>query len=156
MEKQNKSIMNRFYFFVVGIFLFAFLLVAKLIFIQTQEGEYYRSLAQQRTVKNFVLAPSRGNIYADDQSLLATTVPQYEIRWDAKVVSDQRFQAHKKELAKNLAPLIGKTQNACLVMLEKAKRSGNRYTLIARNLTYSEYKQIKQLPLFSLPSLRGG
>lgn len=156
MEAQNKSIMNRFYFFVVGIFLFAFLLVGKLIFIQTNEGDHYRTLAQQRTVKNFVLAPSRGNIYADDQSLLATTVPQYEIRWDAKVVSDQRFQTHKTNLAKGLAPLIGKTQNACLAMLEKAKRTGSRYTLIARNLTYSEYQQIKQLPLFSLPSLRGG
>ena len=43
------------------------------------EGDYYRDLAQQRTVKNFVLQPSRGNIYADDESLLATTVPRYEI-----------------------------------------------------------------------------
>lgn len=156
MEANEKQIMNRFYLFVVGLFLFAFVLVGKLIFIQTQEGDHYRALAKQRTVKNFVLAPSRGNIYADDQSLLATTVPQYEIRWDAKVVSDKRFQIHKKELAKGLSTLLGKTFNDCLAMLEKAKRTGNRYTLIARNLTYSEYQQIKQLPLFSLPSLRGG
>ena len=156
MEVNDKHIMNRFYLFVVGLFLFAIVLIGKLVFIQTQEGEKYRALAKQRTVKNFVLAPSRGNIYADDQSLLATTVPRYEIRWDAKVVSDKRFQIHKKELAQGLSSLLDKTANECLVMLERAKRTGNRYTLIARNLTYSEFQQIKQLPLFSMPSLRGG
>ena len=63
---------------------------------------------------------------------------------------------NKDALAEGLAPLLGKSKSACLSMLEKAKRAGNRYTLIARNLTYSEYRQIKQLPLFSMPSLRGG
>ena len=79
MEVNDKPIMNRFYLFVVGLFLFAFVLIGKLVFIQTQEGEKYRALAKQRTVKNFVLAPSRGNIYADDQSLLATTALDYLI-----------------------------------------------------------------------------
>ena len=156
MEANKKQIMNRFYLFVLGLFLFSFLLMGKLIFIQTQEGDHYRALAKQRTVKNFVLAPSRGNIYADDQSLLATTVPQYEIRWDAKVVTNKKFQTHKKKLAEGLSPILGKTVNSCLMMLEKAKRTGNRYALIARNLSYSEYQKIKQLPLFSLSSLRGG
>ena len=156
MDKQEKQIMNRFYLVVLCLFLFAIVLVAKLFIIQTQEGEYYRALAQKRTVRNFILEPSRGNIYADDESLLATTVPRYEIRWDAQVPSNERFNQNKDALAEGLAPLLGKSKSACLSMLEKAKRAGNRYTLIARNLTYSEYRQIKQLPLFSMPSLRGG
>ena len=58
-------------------------------------------------------------------------------------------------MANGLGPIIGKSATACLSMLEEAKRKENRYTLIARNLTFSEYQQIKQLP-FSLPSLKGG
>jgi len=154
--EQQKQIMNRFYLFVLGLFLFAIVLIGKLVFIQMQEGDYYRELAQQRTVKNVVLQPSRGNIYSDDESLLATTVPRYEIRWDAKVPSNDAFQRNKKELAKGLAALLGDTQQHHLLKLERAKRKGNRYTLIGRNLTYSEYKQIKKLPLFSMSSLRGG
>ena len=154
--EQQKQIMNRFYLFVLGLFLFAIVLIWKLVFIQMQEGDYYRELAQQRTVKNVVLQPSRGNIYSDDESLLATTVPRYEIRWDAKVPSNDAFQRNKKELAKGLAALLGDTQQHHLLKLERAKRKGNRYTLIGRNLTYSEYKQIKKLPLFSMSSLRGG
>lgn len=154
--EQQKQIMNRFYLFVLGLFLFAFVLIGKLIYIQTQEGDYYRTLAEQRTVKNVILQPSRGNIYSDDESLLATTVPRYEIRWDAKVPSEGAFNQNKKELAKGLADVLGNSANHQLLTLERAKRKGNRYTLIGRNLTYSEYKQIKTLPLFSLPSLRGG
>lgn len=154
--EQQKQIMNRFYLFVLGLFLFAFVLIGKLVYIQIQEGDYYRELAQQRTVKNVILQPSRGNIYSDDESLLATTVPRYEIRWDAKVPSNDAFQRNKKELAKGLAALLGDTQQHHLLKLERAKRKGNRYTLIGRNLTYSEYKQIKKLPLFSMSSLRGG
>ena len=155
MEPQ-KQIMNRFYLFVLGLFLFAFVLVGKLIYIQTQEGDYYRALAEKRTVKNVILQPSRGNIYADDESLLATSVPRYEIRWDAEVPAEDAFQKNKKELAKGLSEVLGNTANHHLLVLERAKRKGNRYTLIGRNLTYSEYKQIKALPLFSLSSLRGG
>ena len=63
---ETKTIMNRFYLVVLGMFVFACLLVYKLVVIQFAEGDYYRDLAQQRTVKNFVLQPSRGNIYSDD------------------------------------------------------------------------------------------
>ncbi|MGB2475926.1 MAG: penicillin-binding protein, partial [Flavobacteriaceae bacterium] len=98
--------MNRFYLFVLGLFLFAFILVGKLFFIQTQQGDYYRQLAQKRTVKNFELAPSRGNIYADDESLLATSVPRYEIRWDAQVVSTAFFEKNKTKLAQGLSQLL--------------------------------------------------
>lgn len=148
--------MNRFYLFVLGLFLFAFILVGKLFFIQTQQGDYYRQLAQKRTVKNFELAPSRGNIYADDESLLATSVPRYEIRWDAQVVSTALFEKNKTELAQGLSQLLGKPAKKYLSLLTNAKFKGNRYALIARNLTYSEYKKVKALPLFSLPALRGG
>ena len=156
MEAQNKQLMNRFYLVALGLFLFAFVLVGKLFFIQTQEGEYYQKLAKQRTVKNVILEPSRGNIYADDKSLLATSVPRYEIRWDAQVPSMALFSTHKNDLALGLSELLGRSKTNVLRMLERAKRNGNRYTLIARNLSYSEYKRVKSLPLFAMSSLRGG
>ena len=109
--EQQKQIMNRFYLFVLGLFLFAFVLVGKLLYIQTQEGVYYRELAQKRTVKNVILQPSRGNIYSDDESLLATTVPRYEIRWDAKVPSNDLFQRNKKALPKVCQIFLVKPKN---------------------------------------------
>ena len=153
---ETKTITSRFYLVVLGMFVFACLLVYKLFVIQFSEGDYYRDLAQQRTVKNFVLQPSRGNIYADDESLLATTVPRYEIRWDAKVPSEKLFQEHKDSLAILLGALFEKPSSFYLQKLQRARTKKNRYLLVGRNLNYSTYKKIKGFPLFSKSSMRGG
>ena len=61
----------------------------KILYIQIHEGSYYKKLAKERTLKNFEIQASRGNIYSDDNSLLATSVTKYEIRWDSKVPSQK-------------------------------------------------------------------
>ena len=72
--------MYRYYLSLTLIIFFAFVLIFKLLYIQIHEGDYYKSISKNNTIKNFILEPSRGNIYADDNSLLATTTPRYEIR----------------------------------------------------------------------------
>ena len=61
----------------------AIAIAVKLTNIQWVEGDYYRKLAKERTVKNFVIPANKGNIYSADGSLLATSIPNYEIRFDA-------------------------------------------------------------------------
>ena len=93
--------MFRYYISLVFIVFFAFILVGKLLYIQIEEGDYYRKLSENNTIKNFILEPSRGNIYSDDNSLLATTTPRYEIRWDSKVPSELDFKKNKKIFQKD-------------------------------------------------------
>ena len=56
---------------------------ARILMIQTVERRAGRPrgrvLSQRRTI-----APARGQILAEDGSLLATSVPVYDLRWDAK------------------------------------------------------------------------
>ena len=156
MEPIEKKIMFRYYISLTFIVFFAFVLIGKLLYIQIKEGEHYRKLSEDNTIKNFILEPSRGNIYSDDNSLLATTTPRYEIRWDSKVPSDINFLSNKKDLSIGLSKILGKTPKYYLNVLNKARHEGNRYLLISRNLSYSQYKEIKELPLFNLSSLKGG
>lgn len=156
MENRKKKIMNRTYLVGLSLILFSFLLVGKLIHLQFFEGEKYRDLASSRTVKNVELQPSRGNIYADDGSILATSVARYEIRWDAAVPSKTAFNANKVALSKGLATVLDLTQEQFLLRLERAKRNKNRYLLIGKGLTYSKLQKLKSLPLFNLPSYKGG
>ena len=156
MKPIEKKIMFRYYISLIFIVFFAFVLIGKLLYIQIEEGEYYRKLSENNTIKNFILEPSRGNIYSDDNSLLATTTPRYEIRWDSKVPSDINFLSNKKDLSIGLSKILGKTTQYYLNVLNKARQEGNRYLLISRNLSYSQYKEIKELPLFNLSSLKGG
>ena len=156
MNRIEKKIMFRYYISLGFIVFFAFILIGKLLYIQIREGDYYRNISANNTIKNFILEPSRGNIYSDDNSLLATTTPRYEIRWDSKVPSESNFQEKKVNLSKGLSKILGKSFHYYLNILNNARKEGNRYLLISKNLSYSKYKQIRGLPLFNLSSLKGG
>ena len=156
MDSIERKIMFRYYISLTFIVFFALILIGKLFYIQIEEGDYYRKISENNTIKNFILEPSRGNIYSDDNSLLATTTPRYEIRWDSKVPSEQNFQKNILNLSKGLSMILGKKFNYYLDILKRARKDGNRYLLISRDLSYSQYKQIKKLPLFNLSSLKGG
>ncbi len=156
MNRIEKKIMFRYYISLGVIVFFAFILIGKLLYIQIREGDYYRNISVNNTIKNFILEPSRGNIYSDDNSLLATTTPRYEIRWDSKVPSESNFQENKVNLSKGLSKILGKSFHYYLNILNNGRKEGNRYLLISKNLSYSKYKQIRSLPLFNLSSLKGG
>ena len=156
IEKLLKKIMTRFYIVICTMIIFSFLLMGKLIYIQVYEGERYKVIASNQTVKNVVLQPSRGNIYSEDGSLMATSVAQYEVRWDSKVPSNSLYNNGKENLAKGLSSILQIPHTELIEKLENARMNNNRYMLVAKNLSYSKLKKIKSLPIFNLPSFRGG
>tara|TARA_B100001778_G_scaffold61477_2_gene47989 strand:- start:1170 stop:3158 length:1989 start_codon:yes stop_codon:yes gene_type:complete len=156
IEKLLKKIMTRFYIVICTMIIFSFLLMGKLIYIQVFEGERYKVIASNQTVKNVVLQPSRGNIYSEDGSLMATSVAQYEVRWDSKVPSNSLYNNGKEKLVKGLSSILQIPHNELIEKLENARMNNNRYMLVAKNLSYSKLKKIKSLPIFNLPSFKGG
>ena len=148
--------MYRSYLVIFSLFIFSIVLIGKLIHLQFFQGEKYRDLASKRTLKNDILQPSRGNIYADDGSIMATSVARYEVRWDAAVPSKITYQSNKNELAKGLSMIINIDKNDILRKLDKAVNRKNRYLLIAKGLSYSQQKRVKMLPLFKLSPNKGG
>jgi cell division protein FtsI (penicillin-binding protein 3) len=153
---SDKKILTRLYIVAGGLFLFACAVVFKLVSIQIVDGEKYRELAEKRTEKMFTIAPNRGNLISDDGSLLATSVSRYTIRFDAVTVKDQTFKENLKPLSAKLSELLGKPASHYQQILRKAKANKNRYTLIARNLDYSEYMDVKNFPLFDKGPYKGG
>ncbi len=156
MPVTEKSILTRLYIVAGCLFLFAGAVLFKLTSIQMVHGDKYRDLALKRTEKMFTIAPNRGNLYSDDGSLLATSVSRYTIRFDAVTVSDEDFKEHIKSLSDALAKLTGKTSSYYQQILRKAKANKNRYTLLARNLDYSDYIAVKDFPLLNKGPYKGG
>src|SRR6056300_2074879 len=152
----SKRLMQRFYLLAGFLFLFAIGLVGKLIYIQFYESEEGLGLAPETLVKNVVLEPSRGNIYAADGNILATSIPRYELYWDAITPSDYLFESFKKALADSIALFKDKSADQILRSLEKARRQKNRYWLVAKGLSYSEYQRYKSFPIFNQNAYRGG
>ena len=156
MAITEKNILTRLYVVASCLFLFAAAVMVKLVSIQMVHGDKYKELAMKRTEKMFTIAPNRGNLYSDDGSLLATSVSRYSIRFDAVTVKDTDFESNIGPLSNALSNLLSKPAAHYEQILRKAKINKNRYALVARNLDYSEYMAVKELPLFNMGPYKGG
>jgi cell division protein FtsI (penicillin-binding protein 3) len=153
---SEKNIMNRLYLVAGGLLVLAIAVVVKLVDIQMVKGEEYKELALSKTEKMFTIEPNRGNLYSEDGSLLAASVPKYEIRFDAKTVTEENFQKYVGPLSDSLGQLFDKPSSHYRQLFRKARANGNRYKLVARNVDYLDYVKIKQFPLFNLGPYKGG
>jgi cell division protein FtsI (penicillin-binding protein 3) len=152
----DKSILRRFYIIAALLVLVFMGMGYKLFDIQIVEGQKYKDIAQQTVFRNFNIEPNRGNLYDTNMNLLATSVPKYDIRFDAVTVSEANFQKYASALATELSKMLGGSKDDYLRKLKRARVIKNRYVLIARQLDYSDYIKIREFPLFNLGPYKGG
>ncbi len=156
MAVEDKIISYRIYLVAVAIFILAIGITVKLTNIQWVEGDYYRKLAKERTVKNFVIPANKGNIYSSDGSLLATSIPNYTIRFDALAPKASDFDTKVDSLAMSLSRLLGRPTSYYVTLLRNARTNKSRYTLVAEDLSFTQYTKIKKFPLFNKGAYKGG
>ena len=156
MATTEKSILNRMYFVAGCLFIFAIAVGGKLLNIQFVHGEHYKELAEERTLKNFKIPANRGNLYDVNGNLLATSVPKYDVRFDAVTVSDKNFEENVGSLSQSLSKMLGKSPSYYSQKLRAARANKQRYVLIAKNLGYSDYMKIREFPMFNLGAYKGG
>ncbi len=155
----KRDILWRIYlaFFVVGIAGTAVLVqVGRIQFV---EGEHWRNLADSTTLAYVPIDAERGNILSSDGRLLATSLPFFEIRFDINTdaLTDEKFNANRKDLAKKMSSYFGdKSATEYENFLIKARKSGQRYLLIRKNVTYPELQAMKTWPIFEWGRYRGG
>ena len=127
MAIENRNILKRIYFISLIILIIVIGIGVKLTNIQWVEGKYYRKLAKDRSVKNFVIPANRGNVYSSDGSLLATSIPEYTIRFDAIAPTAQNFDENIEALSDSLGNLFNKSSATLLNDFRKARANKNRY-----------------------------
>ena len=137
-------------------FVFALAVVFKLISIQFIQGDEYRALAEKRTLRDFEIPANRGNVYSADGSLLATSIPKYDIRIDAIQPKDVVFEKYINALADSLSVYKGKPASYYKNIIRRARNNKNRYFLLARNISYSDYIRMRNFPLLELGAIQGG
>lgn len=157
MAVSEKNILNRLYFIAGCMFIFGIAVMVKLGNIQFVQGDEYRAKAEERIVKDFVIPANRGNVYSVNGNLLATSIPKYDIRFDALTPKFSVFEENLKPLCDSLAKFPGKkTSGQYQRLFRKARANKNRYFLIARDLGYSEYMRMRTFPLLKLSPFKGG
>ena len=150
-DKNNHFRVIAVYLFVLVI---SFIVVAKIVKIQ-QFDTAINTNSQPRFFN--VLAP-RGNILADDGSLLAVSMPLYNVYLDMSVIDDELFESNISELSEGLSLLFGdKTDSEYEHFLRVSKRlSKNRYVRLKLKVKHNELVALKRLPILKLDQNRGG
>jgi len=159
MNEVKKDIAWRVYLTYFGVCLFGLAILVKAATIQLVEGDALRKKVQNYTLTEKNIEAVRGNIYATDGSLLATSVPIYEVRFDpnADAITDELFYQHVDSLAWYLSDLFqDKPMVAYRRSLINARKEGQRYHLIKRKVKYTELKALKNFPILRRGKYKGG
>lgn len=156
----RSDILGRAYLSFGFIVLFALAIVGKLFHVQYVEGDKWRSMADSLSTRHVDVEAIRGNIYSSDGSLLATSIPEYDLRMDllaSGIEDDDVFYSKVDSLAFQLSKLF-KDRSAAEYAnnLKKARAKGNRYYLIKRNVGHQDLKEVRQFPIFNLGRYKGG
>ncbi len=136
--------------------LFLVVIIVRLTDIQFADGEKYRNLSEQLTLRNDTIFSNRGSVFSADGSLLATSMSQYEIRMDVVTVDAIIFEKEVRNLAVELSKMRGNTVSHWETKFRRARNNKNRYLFIARKLGYNDYMKIKGFPIFNLGMYKGG
>ena len=138
---------------------FAFFIAFRIVKIQFIEGSEWKEKAQKLTTTYFNIEASRGNVFSNDGSLLATSVPIYEIRMDvcAGPITSKLFNKNVDSLALCLSNLFqDKSQKDYKRILVRARKQKERYLFLQKGVCYSDVKTLRTFPLFRMGKYKGG
>ncbi len=160
----KNEVLYRVYTVAAVVLLVAFLILGQLFRVSVKERARWIAKSDSLYVK-WVDAPSqRGNILADDGSLLATSLPFFDVHFDAKAegLTDEVFES-VDSLAWLLSTYVDPqyTPGAYKMLLDSLRKlpkdtRGIRYYPIAKELNYAKAMLIKNFPIFREGRYKGG
>ena len=155
--KISKDIRFRVYVTFLGMCVFGVMILYKGAKIQIKEGKELISMADSLHTKIEVIQPERGNIYSEDGSLLASSVPQFDIHIDLKAINKDTFYHYVEPLSKSLALVLKDyTWMEYKEILSKEYELGNRYYFLKKKASYEQYLALRKMKPFSKGQNKGG
>lgn len=156
----KNEVLYRVYFLLFGIIApAAVMLLYRTIQISIIQGEEWRKQGQDNYVRYKEIPAERGNIFSADGSLLATSIPYFDLYFDPVSPSDRDFNLYIDSLSLTWASLIDDTYTVGGLrerLIQLRQDSSNRHVLVKRRVSYAEKRQIEQFPLFRLGQFKGG
>ncbi|HLV24611.1 MAG TPA: penicillin-binding protein [Moheibacter sp.] len=126
-----------------------------MIKIQVAEGQQLDDFAE----RNFDLVEEpaeRGNLYASEGALLATTVTVHDVFIDLLVIKDDLFESEVGALSDSLSRMFQKPASYFETKLRNERKNKNRYMTLIKGLDYQDYMRIKSFPIFKEGQNKGG
>jgi cell division protein FtsI (penicillin-binding protein 3) len=154
------NILLRVYLAFGLIVLFAVAVMVQLCRVQFVQGKKWAAMQDSLSIRYVNVEAARGNIFAQDGSMLATSVPEYELRMDmvdGAIADDKVFYGKVDSLAMKMSAFFGdKSSRDYSRYLRDGRRDSSRYLLIKRKVSFQDLKQIKKFPIFNMGKYGGG
>jgi len=158
MDIKNE-VLYRVYFLLFGIVVpVSIVLLYRTFEITYLEGERWRSKGKDNFLEYRMVEADRGNILAIDGSLLATSIPYFDLHFDPTAPSDADYEENLDTLAHCLATYVldDYTVGAARDYLLELRKGDDKHVRLKRKVSYAEKKFIEEFPLFRLGRNRGG
>ena len=160
MDIKNE-VLYRIYGIVFGFVVpIAIVLCYRTVEIGIIEGAKWRAKGQELYVDSRPVEAERGNIFAEDGSLLATSIPYFDIYMDPNStgMSESDFNENIDSLAYCIATYVDSdlTVGAFRDYLISKRADSSRFVLIKKGVSFAKKKQIEKFPLFNKGRIKGG
>jgi len=155
----KKSILTRVYISFFLVVVFGVFIISQIVKLQFVEKDKWEALSKEQSIRYNEVEASRGNIYAANGELLATSLPRFDVYWDSKAsgIDQELFERKVDSLAFLLSIKFGvKSEQEWQKELRNVRKNGGRYHRLKRNIGFSLAKELKQWPLFRKGKYRGG
>ena len=149
---------NRISTRIVSLYVFicfiAVVVISKILIIQRIDQE----ITSVNLPELFKIKASRGNIFSDDGSLLAISMPLYNVYMDLSVIDENVFNSDIGDLAISLHNLFGnKSASDYEKYLRKSRlKEKNKYVKLKNKVTHNELNLMKSFPILKLGKFKGG
>jgi len=163
MNTTKQNLLIR-YILVCGVTALLLLsILIKIIIIQTYERDRWMEEAAKQKKTDIEVEPNRGNIYAADGRLMASSLPTYTLYLDPctdwyMMDTSKNFNKYVDSIAINLSHIIGdEPAEAYKTRLVDAHKNGMRRIKLSKSeVSYRQQEAIKELAPFKYGRIRGG
>ncbi|MDO5509357.1 MAG: penicillin-binding protein [Weeksellaceae bacterium] len=121
-----------------------------------EEREKFEEFAQRTNFREAEIPAQRGNLYAADGSLLATSVRKYDIAIDGMSMRQELIDRDLNALCDSLQAMFGKPSKEYAKTILFAKANDKQYQRIEKGLNYTDLERIKNFPIFKEGQIKGG
>ncbi len=153
----KKSILLRVRLAFLAIVIFAGAIMYQIFHIQWMEGDKWQKMAEEINMSYQEVKATRGNIYSDNGSLLATSLPFYKVAFDPTIADEQLFRENIDSLSMMLSKSFGQNSTYYKQKITSARQKGRQYIFLSNELIgYQKKKEMETWPIFREGRLAGG
>lgn len=132
--------------------------IYRIFVLQVQQGAEWRKRAEATTLQYRTIKATRGNIYSDNGSLLATSLPFYRVSMDPTVISEDVIHQQLDSLSMLLSRFYGdQSKSYYKQRILNARKQGRQYLVLNRmQVGYQAKKTMQNWPIFRYGRYKGG